>query len=372
MSRRQYAGGANKVQLTGPILDSTLVLPVGALAGWPSGSDPFLIAIDRGTNFMEKCLAISAGSGTITIDPLGRGADGTSKLNHDTGAWVEVVLGAIDADEANAHVNSTTGVHGLAAGDRVVGRISTDTLFNKTIDGGDNTITGLDVSSMPAQATHNAEVDSHLALHDTQIADRYTKAETDNIATSINATHYTKTEADNALATEAGLRVTGDALAAPQATTYTKTEVDTRLDLKVDDSQLLWQAFTPTVTGSTSGGAIGNAIVNGRYQHEGTRVEVMLDLTLGSTTTFGTGVLLLSLPVAAAALAPSHLGGGMIFDVSAGASGRFTVMCRLNTVNDLLMVVVTTMSLVSGSAATPMSWAVGDQISIHYSYEAAS
>ena len=68
----------------------------------------------------------------------GRGADGTTVTSHSQGATVEHIFTATDADEANLHVNSVSGVHGVAGS--VVGTTDTQTLTNKTLT--DPTING--------------------------------------------------------------------------------------------------------------------------------------------------------------------------------------------------------------------------------------
>jgi hypothetical protein len=118
--RRQYAGGAKETTLTASIggssSDRTIV---GTnFSNYPDGSiGPFYIVVDRGTAAEEKMLCSSRTGNTITVydsgSTNGRGADGTTPIAHSAGASVEHVFTATDADEANAHVNAASGVHGL-------------------------------------------------------------------------------------------------------------------------------------------------------------------------------------------------------------------------------------------------------------------
>jgi hypothetical protein len=139
MTRRQYSGGAITASLIAGINGVDTVMSCTALTGWPDGSiGPFFIVIGRGTASEEKILCLSRAGNSITVATGGRGADGTSATSHSTGAVVEHIFTATDADEANYHVNtststSTVGIHGLANGSSVVGTTDTQTLQNKTI-----------------------------------------------------------------------------------------------------------------------------------------------------------------------------------------------------------------------------------------------
>lgn len=136
--RREYAGGAQPAQLAGTLGGSTadLTITCDDLTGYPTGATgPFYIVIDRGLAAEEKILCASRSSDVITVYNTGltngRGADGTSVISHSSGATVEHVFTATDADEANAHVNASSAVHGLSGS--VVGTTDTQTLTNKTL-----------------------------------------------------------------------------------------------------------------------------------------------------------------------------------------------------------------------------------------------
>ena len=138
--RRQYAGGAKPAQLTSVLGGSTADLSIACddLTNYPDGSvGPFYIVIDRGLAAEEKILCTSRSGNNISVYNTGltngRGADGTAVISHSVGATVEHVFTATDADEANSHINSSTGVHGLAGGAAVVGTTTTQTLTNKTL-----------------------------------------------------------------------------------------------------------------------------------------------------------------------------------------------------------------------------------------------
>lgn len=60
-----------------------------------------------------------------------------------------------------------------------------------------------------------------------------------------------------------------------------------------------WTSYTPTWTSSGTAPSLGNGTITGRYMRIGNLVTVQLNLTMGSTTTFGTGVYFFSIPLTA-------------------------------------------------------------------------
>ena len=115
--RREYVGGAQAARLTANLGGTTSDLTISCtdLTNWPTGigAKPFYVVIDRGTASEEKILCSSRSGNTLTVynvgGNIGRGADDTSITAHSNNAIIEHVFTATDADEANAHVNDTTG-----------------------------------------------------------------------------------------------------------------------------------------------------------------------------------------------------------------------------------------------------------------------
>ncbi|MGW6743793.1 hypothetical protein ACWGDX_24245 [Streptomyces sp. NPDC055025] len=58
-----------------------------------------------------------------------------------------------------------------------------------------------------------------------------------------------------------------------------------------------WTTYTPTLVSTGTAPALGNGALTGRYMKWGRTVMVLAQLTVGSTTTFGSGNLSIGLPV---------------------------------------------------------------------------
>jgi hypothetical protein len=139
-TRRQHSGSAIQTTLSLGIGSGDLTINISASTGWPDGSvGPFFVVIDRGLTSEEKVLVTSRSANVLTVTT--RGMDGTTATSHASGAAIFPVWTAIEADEANAHTSAATGVHGIAG--NLVGDSDVQTLTNKTIAAGSNTITGL-------------------------------------------------------------------------------------------------------------------------------------------------------------------------------------------------------------------------------------
>ena len=124
MSRREYKGAATPCTIVSTITSSSTTITISDATNWPTGS--FSLVIDPGLAGEEKVLITSRTATTLTVTT--RGYDNTTASAHTTGAIIYPVPTAVDFDEANSHVNSSSGVHGLTGS--VVGDADTQTHYN--------------------------------------------------------------------------------------------------------------------------------------------------------------------------------------------------------------------------------------------------
>lgn len=142
MVRYSHTGGAAPTQLSGAIDSDDLQFNVASGAGYPTGvNGPFWVVIDPGTANEEKILCSGRVDNLFTVTPGGRGGDDTSAVPHSAPAEVRHIFTAIEADDASAHIDATSGVHGVLSD--VVGRTDVQELRGKTLSGAFNTFSNI-------------------------------------------------------------------------------------------------------------------------------------------------------------------------------------------------------------------------------------
>jgi hypothetical protein len=126
-----------------------------------------------------------------------------------------------------------------------------------------------------------------------------------------------------------------------------------------------WTAYTPTFR--FAGGAlfVGNGSVAGRFKQIGKTCTFRARLVFGSTTSFSTGQMLVSVPVAApSAVDLEGLSG--VLAVGAGPS-YYAVAALLAATTEVTLIA-------SGgviTATAPSTWAAGNWVSLRGTYETA-
>lgn len=100
--RRSTSGNAITTTLTSNITSGDTVIPAAASTGYPDGTvGPFFIKIDSET---IKCVSRTGLNFNVqTVPVTGRGWEGTSAASHQSGASLNLVFTATDADDANKH-----------------------------------------------------------------------------------------------------------------------------------------------------------------------------------------------------------------------------------------------------------------------------
>lgn len=124
-------------------------------------------------------------------------------------------------------------------------------------------------------------------------------------------------------------------------------------------------AYTPVWTGSVSNPAIGNGQLFGSYSRRGEDCRARLTLSVGATTTFGSGYFKFTLPYTPADVVT---GTAVLFDNSTGIAHSLPVFVPTGGVNSAILVV-------SGvgfcTATSPVTLATSDVIYMDLDYRIA-
>lgn len=130
-----------------------------------------------------------------------------------------------------------------------------------------------------------------------------------------------------------------------------------------------WTTYTPSWTAVFSNPVLGNGSLTGAYTQTGKRVMFWARITIGSTTTFGSGPWLLSPPVPPANSPWGWTWMGRAWD----ASGTASYLVQATSFYGGLLVDSTTAGgpARSVNGSVPFTWAAGDQLDISGFYEAA-
>lgn len=138
-----------------------------------------------------------------------------------------------------------------------------------------------------------------------------------------------------------------------------------------------WTSYVPAWTGSGSNPAIGNGTITGHYARVGRMVFFKVAITMGSTTTYGTGNYSVSLPVTAAT------NSGILqrnfcafFYIQDTGTAEMQGFARLETTTTVLLAVfnvAATYPLVTAVTPTvPHTWANTDTMQLTGFFEAAA
>lgn len=128
MARRHYIDNA-PVATFGPVGTTDTSWVISSATGFPT-SFPFNVTLGLGTASQENVSITNVVGSTVTVV---RNVDSLGAYTHPAGETFQHTALAIDYDEANAHINATSGVHGVSGA--VVGTTDTQVLSNKTFAG---------------------------------------------------------------------------------------------------------------------------------------------------------------------------------------------------------------------------------------------
>lgn len=99
MLRREFSGAVLQTTLASSLSSSASSFTVTDGSTYPSGNNPFVVVIDRGSATEEKILILSRASNVFTTSQ--RGYDGTTAVAHASGGNVDHVLDANTIQDMN-------------------------------------------------------------------------------------------------------------------------------------------------------------------------------------------------------------------------------------------------------------------------------
>ncbi|MGW2837300.1 hypothetical protein ACWCWD_06265 [Streptomyces sp. NPDC001493] len=132
-----------------------------------------------------------------------------------------------------------------------------------------------------------------------------------------------------------------------------------------------WTAYTPTWTAATTNPVLGNGTIVGRYLKVGRTMQIHIELTMGSTTTYGSGAWTISLPVAAASGSGTRVGVAHALG-SIRVAGNTQVGATSTSITTFFPASTSVSNLSNAGATNPFTWAATNTLRIDLTYETAS
>ena len=230
MTTRKYSSRSQQTTLSSSLNSSATTMTVvsaSTLLGGvsPSAGQTFTVVIDPDTALEEIVDVSNYTSGTTLTITRGVENSGTGSA-HSAGAVVRHMVTGRDLREANLHIeasaeyNDGTGthtVHGVSGS--VVGTTDTQTLTNKTIVAGSNTITGITSAMITDGTIVNADINASAAI-------AYSKLNLSGSIVSADIANDTIVDADiNTAAAIAKTKISGTAVTLADTGTVTSTMI---------------------------------------------------------------------------------------------------------------------------------------------------
>jgi hypothetical protein len=150
----------------------------------------------------------------------------------------------------------------------------------------------------------------------------------------------------------------------------TAAQLNTEIRDQFNDVFASWSTYTPTWTASTNP-TIGNGTITGRYKLIGKTCLAAAQVTIGSTTTLGSGQYSISLPVAPRSAAPDQRVMVGVRRNSDGSRWVGDARATASTITLGIYAGAASGSHVALTGTTPISLAASDSITLTGTYEAA-
>ncbi len=353
--RRFFAGGGTSTNLANAMASTDTAFAIDSATGWPGApgySGGFIVVIDRGTASEEKILCSSNSGTTVNVASGGRGYDGTSATAHSANASVSLTGGAIDFNEAN-EITNLLGNGG-----------TTNILWG----GGTGTLPtwGNLLAPTSQSTTYSANPGDLVQANASSGAFTVTVPITDGAITCVKKMDSSYTHAVTIVPASGHIDGDTSLLLYGQYAGYVFVGDGTNANV-VGVLESNWQNYTPTWTSSGTAPAIGNGSVSGSFLQIGRRIEVQIYFSAGSTTTFGSGSYLFSLPVAAATFW-TYFGTGQIQDTSLYC---FTALVNGGASSVVMYGPASSSSTVAArvAATVPVTWTTINQTYLSVDYQ---
>ena len=269
MTTRKYSSRSQQTTLTGSVTSGATSIAVASastlLPGITlSGGQTYTVVIDPDTALEEILDVTSVSSNLLTVT---RAVDGSSAQDHSAGAIIRHMVIGRDLREANTHIETSVGVHGIAASSSVVGTVDSQTLSNKTLGSalaaGGFKITGMaDPTSAQDAATKNY-VDtagtSQAAAAATSAASAATSANSAATSATSAAASATAASGASASATAAATSATSAAASATAAATSATSAAASATAAATSATSAAASATTASNSAATASTAATNA-----------------------------------------------------------------------------------------------------------------
>lgn len=312
MARKEYAGAAPRTTLASGINNTDLSITLASGTGYPAGTYPFVVVIDRGLATEEKVLCTSRSGATLTVDAAGRGYDSTTAQSHASGAYVEHILDAAAMTDLMRHVYDTShddhtqylkDADAAGAGIAIAAGVLSVQTDNSTVEVNADTVRvkalGITAAQIAADAVTTAKI------------------------LDANVTTAKITDANVTTAKIADLNVTTGKLADNAVTTAKITDANVTLAKLASEA---WTTYVPTLTQS---GAVTKTVTRASYVRIGRTIIATGVLSVTGTGT-SANVITVSLPVTAAS-AGDVVGSGGVYDFDGNVAYNGIATLRTTT-----------------------------------------